>query len=356
MIDRKTMDYIGDISQIGGVKRYCFTSGKARGVEAFDVNNGAGLQYTVVPDRGMDIHHLSFKGIPISFLSKNGLVAPSYYNDRGYEWLRSFSGGFLTTCGLTQVGEPCRFGGNEVGLHGPYSNIPADNVTIFADWIGDEYVMKLSGHVRQSKVQYENLLLRRSIETCLGMDEIIIEDNITNEGDRAEPFMLLYHMNFGYPFLNPDCEIVLPTRKVVGWDALSNAHADSYLEITDPRCDPFELTWYHEMMLDQDGMTGFMMTNRKQDPDVALVVRYDGRLLNQFVQWRFLHKREYVLALEPCNNLVKGVEHEAIHGNLQYLQPEQSVNVSLQIRFLSQTKAIEQAKAMFLASFNRGSG
>ena len=70
MISRKFMDYIGDISQIGGIKRYMFTSGKAKGVEAYDVNNGNGLLYTVIADRGLDIYHLSFKGIPISFISK----------------------------------------------------------------------------------------------------------------------------------------------------------------------------------------------------------------------------------------------------------------------------------------------
>lgn len=182
---RQLSDYIGDISQVGGIKRYVLLSGKAKGVEAADINNGNGLLYSVVPDRGLDIYHLSYKGIPISFLSKTGIVSPAYYNGRGYEWLRSFGGGFLTTCGLTQAGEPCSYNGNEYGLHGYYSNIPADNVSIAADWVDDSYVMRLSGHIRQSKVQNENLVLKRVIETKLGVDEINIGDIIINEGENC---------------------------------------------------------------------------------------------------------------------------------------------------------------------------
>jgi hypothetical protein len=37
--NRNFFDYIGDISQVGGIKRYVFNSGKAKGVEAFDINN-----------------------------------------------------------------------------------------------------------------------------------------------------------------------------------------------------------------------------------------------------------------------------------------------------------------------------
>ena len=51
---------MGDISQIGGVKRYQMLEGKAKGVEAVDVDDGQGLRYTVLVDRGMDLGRLVY--------------------------------------------------------------------------------------------------------------------------------------------------------------------------------------------------------------------------------------------------------------------------------------------------------
>ena len=347
MFSRKTLDYIGDISQVGGIKKYMFTSGRAKGVEAFDINNGNGLLYTIVADRGLDIYHLSFKGIPVSFISKTGVVSPYFYNDRSVEWLRSFTAGFLTTCGLNQVGDPCIYENNEYGLHGCYSNLPADDISVFSDWTGDEYVMKISGKVRQAKVQFENLLLKRSIETRMGVNRIIIEDIVTNEGDRREPFMILYHMNFGYPFLNPECEIIIPTKKISGWDEFSDKNTHRYLEVAEPEDNMPELTYYHDLHCDCSGYTGFMMTNKKSNPDIGVVVKYNKNVLNNLTQWKYLRKKDYVMALEPCNNLVKGVDFESKNGNLRFIEPGESVNIGLEIKFLESSSEIEAEKSYF---------
>jgi len=341
------MDYIGDISQIGGIKKYMFTSGKAKGIEAYDINNGNGLLYTVVVDRGLDICYLSFKGIPISFISKTGIVSPYFYNDRNYEWLRNFTAGFLTTCGLNHVGDPCTFNNDNFGLHGYYSNIPADDVSVMSDWIDDEYIMKVTGKVRQAKVQFENLLLKRSITTRLGVNSIILEDEIINEGDKREPFMILYHINFGYPFLNPDCELIIPTKKITGWDEFSGKNTHKFMEITEPDANTPELTYYHDLYCDENGVTGYMITNKKLSPDIGVSVKYDKGVLNNLTQWKYLRKKDYVMALEPCNNLVKGVDYESRNGTLRYIEPGESIKIKLDIKFLETADEIEAEKMYF---------
>ena len=40
--------WIGDLSQVAGIKHYELRSGRAKGTEAFDVRTGAGLAFTVV--------------------------------------------------------------------------------------------------------------------------------------------------------------------------------------------------------------------------------------------------------------------------------------------------------------------
>ena len=140
MAYRKWLDYMGDISQIGGVKRYQMLEGKAKGVEAVDVDDGQGLRYTVLVDRGMDLGRLVYHDCGITFQAAAGITAPQYYNERGEEWLQSFGGGFLTTCGLTQVGDPCVFEGQPYGLHGQVSNLPARLERCEEKWQGDDYV------------------------------------------------------------------------------------------------------------------------------------------------------------------------------------------------------------------------
>lgn len=58
--------------------------------------------------------------------------------------------------------------------------------------------------MREAELFGENLTLRRTITTRYGENRICIEDEITNEGFRREPMMLLYHMNVGYPLLCED--------------------------------------------------------------------------------------------------------------------------------------------------------
>ncbi|MCK9618592.1 MAG: aldose 1-epimerase family protein, partial [Lentimicrobiaceae bacterium] len=76
---RELLKYVGDFSQLFGIKGYTLTGGKANGVKAFDVKNGSGLEFTVLADRCLDIAGLSFKGINCSYITKNGIVAPEYY-------------------------------------------------------------------------------------------------------------------------------------------------------------------------------------------------------------------------------------------------------------------------------------
>jgi len=91
---------VGDISQICDARRMTLSEGRASGVETVEVYTGSGLRFTVVPSRGMDISHASFRGIPLAWRSSVGETSPFLFQPEGYEWLRSFFGGLLTTCGM----------------------------------------------------------------------------------------------------------------------------------------------------------------------------------------------------------------------------------------------------------------
>lgn len=54
--------------------------GKKDGMQVTQVSHEKGLNYTVLAGRCMDIGHLSFKGVNISYISPCGVVGPEHYD------------------------------------------------------------------------------------------------------------------------------------------------------------------------------------------------------------------------------------------------------------------------------------
>ena len=96
-------EYVADPSTLCGAERFTFTEGKAKGVDAVRLYNGK-LDLTVVLDRCMDIFRLFYKGMPVSYVSKNSLVSPRLAETGAYGFLNSFGAGFMYTCGLDNIG------------------------------------------------------------------------------------------------------------------------------------------------------------------------------------------------------------------------------------------------------------
>ena len=349
VIEKNILEYLGDIRQAGGLKRYSFLDGKARGVEAVDIDNGNGLQFTVLADRCLDIDSLKFAGKPLAFLSRTGVVAPAFFNDRGFEWLRSFGAGFLTTCGLSQVGDPCVYEDEPKCLHGLIANTPAASYCATQKWVESHYVMQVSGVVRQAKQQGEGLALERSISCTLGEDCIYIDDTITNEGVQPAPFMILYHMNFGYPLINPDCEIVIPVISTKGLNEESEANKASWGKMPPPTPDAESNVFLHKVHCDEQNLGEFLLIDNKEHPQVAVGVQFPMDVLHTLAQWRLPLTKDYVMALEPCNNSLKGIRYEQEHGRLQFLQPDEKVSISIKVSFLDDAEAIKTKKEQILS-------
>src|SRR5258708_11179961 len=119
---------VGDMSRIAGIRASRLEGGRADGVRALDFTCGDGLRFTVLPDRCMDIPTLEYRGVPLVWAARNGIVAPSYFEPEGSAWLRSFFGGLFTTCGLTQAGQPCVDGDEHLALPLPSATPPAADV------------------------------------------------------------------------------------------------------------------------------------------------------------------------------------------------------------------------------------
>ena len=328
MTDKELSSYIGNSFQHAGAMRINMQDGKAAGLKAILMENSSGLSMTVLQDRCLDIYSLKICGKSIAFLSKAEAVYPSYYDAKGHEWLRSFSAGFLTTCGLTQVGEPCRSEGVDLGLHGCISNIPAENVTI--EETDDEIIV--SGRVHQYKFQFEDLALYRSIHMSKKEKKLRIRNRVVNEGWRGTPLMILFHFNFGYPFLNPQMSMKLPKGDIEGWDEYSSSVMKEHKEVTEPDSEYTEQTFIHKLKGDRKSII-LSLSDREKGPNTSVMFEYDAVCLPYITQWKHFKPGEYVMAIEPCNNHVKGQQWEKSKGSLEFLEPGESRQMDFNITF-----------------------
>src|SRR5690606_18470021 len=135
--------------------------------------------------------------------------SPQPFSNKGAEWLRTFGGGLLVTCGLTHVGGPESDDFGDRGLHDQISNTSAQIESIIQpDPVMGKFDMSITGIIQQGHPLGPNLVMRRTISAVLGEAVINIKDEIVNRGNTPTPHMLLYHCNFGWPLVDEGSEII----------------------------------------------------------------------------------------------------------------------------------------------------
>jgi len=335
--------YVGDVSQIGGVQLKTLDNGPARGVRTADFYTGSGFRFTVLIDRGMDIGPAEWGGRPLAWRSPVGAVHPAYYDPLGLGWLRSFAGGLMVGCGLDNVGLPCTDAGEELGLHGRLSHIPAELISCSGAWHGDEYEMWVEGEVRHYKVFGADLVLRRRISTTLGSDVVSIADTIANAGTESAPLQILYHCNFGYPVVSADTELKLDTEHSEPRDETAALGFGEHTRFQPPTAGYAEQVFYHHPRAGEGGYAVAALVNGALH--FGAYVRFRTAELPHLVQWKMMGERTYVVGLEPANCWVQGRAHDRQTGALQFLAPGERVSTHLQIGALPDQAAIDAMAA-----------
>jgi len=335
----QVLERVGHISQIAGVKRYRLEEGKKDSLLAVDMVNGSGINITVLPGRGMDIANATYKGIPLAWISKCGLASISYYERSGIGWLRNFSGGLLTTCGLTYAGAPCVDNGEELGLHGRISNIEADEVCAYGEWIKEDYFIKTSGKVFQNQVLGENISLTREISMKLGENKIFINDVIENFGFESQPFMIIYHMNFGFPLVGKDTKLYVTAKSTEGANDHAEQCKDEYNMFSSPINGIEESVFYHKCYGDNKNFGHSTLINEKHKIGVSL--SFNLNELENLNEWKMMGQGDYVVAMEPSNCKTLGRFKEREKGQLKYIQPGETKHISIIVEILDGEEAIK---------------
>lgn len=322
---------LGRIEQIGGLRRVQSTEGLEAGVEQIQVRTGAGLAYSVLPSRGLDIGLTEFAGMPLCWLSPNSEAHPAYFDDRDLGWLRTASGGLLMTCGMTQAGSPGEENGEHLGLHGRVHHTPARQVCAEGCWDGDEYLMTVRGQVEETRMFGTHLHLQRTISSRLGQNKILLHDVVENAGFEPAPHMLLYHFNFGFPLLDAQTKIHFPGGSVTPREADLSLED---LEVWQPPQPGYrERVYYHEnLSTGADGMVTVTLRNPhfpSANRPLMVSLAWDAHRLPVLVQWKMPGEGMHVLGIEPANCHVEGRAAERERGTLVMLAPGQKMEYNL---------------------------
>jgi hypothetical protein len=321
--------YIGNQSQIGGSRHYLLSDGRGRDMRAIDINTGSGLNYTILPDRGMDISLASFRGNNLVYLSCNGETHPAFFEPQGFGWLHTFTGGLLTTCGLTYLGAPVKDGDEELGLHGRYSTIPARQVADHSEWIGDEYHIRLRGIVDEGRIFGHRIRLEREISSIQGQNTIMIRDIVTNFGYKTSPYTILYHMNLGYPLLSEFSELILDPAITVAATPYAEEGINEFRRFIKPVANCQEQVYFHSVKADNKGKAQVSLLNRKLG--ISLKIKFNADQLPYLTEWKMMGMGEYVLGLEPCNVPAKNRVALKADNILPYLKAGETVTNEIEV-------------------------
>ena len=324
-MDRKLMKYCGSLQQLVYARPVAYKEGRAEHMNAIEAKCGD-LFFHSAADKALDITDLTYKGMNMTFLAKPGLEGRNQYDTNGQEAQRSIMGGLFFTCGLENICAPCMIDGKDYPMHGRMRTTPAEHVCTDVLTDGDEVRLVISGEMREAELFGENLVLRRKIESVLGENSITVTDEIENQAFRPEPLMLLYHCNMGYPFLDENCRLYVPSVKVTGREEFSEEHVDGWDRIDSPKDNEPEYVFIHEMKTDENLDTMVLVANHEQN--IGLVIEFNQKNLPYFMEWKSMASGDYVLGLEPSNSSVYGKPYHVEHDSVHYLQPfEKETNV-----------------------------
>lgn len=314
---------IGDLRQLARIDELTETQGPARGSRRITIVSGGGLSVDLLPDRALDIGAVSFRGVPVAWHSPTGFVAPALAVNSGTEWLRSFGGGLLATCGLDAYGPASRDGETEYPMHGRVGTVPAQ---VTRTQLTDSALI-VEADVRQATVFGENLLLCRRITVPIGSGTILVDDTVTNESSTDTGHMVLYHANIGWPLLDDSATLHIPSHSVSPRDADAEQGMADWFNVSAPRSGYAEQVFKHDFS--GGSLTEVSVDNPRQN--LRLEVRFDTSSLPALHQWKMLGEGHYVLGLEPTNvDWSRGRAAAAAEKVLPYLAPGASAEYHLE--------------------------
>lgn len=279
---------------------------------SIEIKSADGVVIRVEPERALDISSLSFRGINVCYLSQIGVRKPSVFDYSETSFMDNMFFGLLTTCGLENAGPSSVDEGVFYSQHGSISYCPAENVKYFLSEDGKKAYIE--GEVSDKRFDRHNFVMKRKIEYDFDEKSISVSDKVLNRGEK-DRICVMYHYNFGSPFLSEECEITVPYVSARPKNKDAEAGMDSITKVFSANVDNKPQVFY--LGFAEEKVHRATIENRKLRLKVTLKFNADG--LPKMDLWKNLRPDKYVLSFEPCNAYPYGRHEQFLRGEAQYL-------------------------------------
>lgn len=342
------------------IRRETLRGGRRDGVDVVTLDNGT-LSVAVVPTRGMGLWQGSCAGHRLGWDSpvRDGPVHPQFVRleDRGgLGWLDGFDE-WMVRCGLAHNGPPfTTFDPPDEAarpsarrtmhpLHGRIANIPAHRVSVHVEGDGPDRTLAIEGVVAESTLFHPQLELHTRISTRPGSTCLTVLDTVTNRSDRPGECQLLYHWNFGPPFLGARATFRAPVESLSPRDPRAAEGVAEYAAYGPPEPGFAEQVYLAKLAAGPDGRTLAVLVDPTGAKAVAL--RYQPGQLPCLTLWKNTGGRAdgYVTGLEPATNFPMPLAFERARGRVVPLAPGASFVAETTLEVLATPDAVARAVA-----------
>ena len=296
------------------------------GSRVIDVRLAGGLSFEVLPQRGLDIGSVWHLGSPVSWRSALP-IADNNDTNPSSGFLSRFTGGMLVTCGLENIGA-ARDGRP---MHGSHHRTPAADVRCERELDGDDIVVTVSGLIGSMELFGRRVTMERRIVSRTGTPRLDVLDRIRNEGYQPAPVALLYHVNFGAPFLDEGTSIEVDTAEL-------DTAAAGASEVR-PQCESVDVSHARSFPAPVEILAESVFDYVSPSGRATVIPRHGGRAiiewdvanLPRLFQWVWPAKGGWALGIEPSNSPLIGDERELMHAGAPLLEPGSTIETGFSL-------------------------
>lgn len=270
------------------------------------------LSFSIEVNRGLDISNLIYKGVKISYDSPIGVLHQDSFDYSTSSFGNNMFYGLLTTCGLENTGPECGDGNKYYSQHGSINYEKAHNITI--TFKNDGEVMSVYGEVFSERFNKHKFILKRNIIFDSITNRIVINDKVVNNGEKDQ-LCLMYHINFGQPFLNKSNIIEIPYIKAIPKNNIAKLGINTLLNVFDANENNLPQVYYLEF----DNRERIIATIKNVQLGISVNLSFLSNTLPKMDLWKNLRPDKYVISFEPCNAFPYGRIRQIEQNEAQYI-------------------------------------
>ena len=136
-------------------------------------------------------------------------------------------------------------------------------------------------------------------------------------------------MNIGYPLLDEDSVITIPSSEVLPRDEHAAEDIANWMHMEKPQAGYQERCYYHKFP-DEFGKASIYQPKLETE----LQISFNAKELDGFVEWKMMGVRDYVLGLECGNCYPDGRDVMRKAGMLKFLSPGEKKTYNVKITMI----------------------